>query len=85
MGVEPTTSWSPVGQRIQLSHRGRHAYIIVSLISMAQLIINIFYGNLRWIYALSGEAALLNSAPSKNKSTLKGKYLLFPGSKFFPF
>ena len=22
-GVEPTTSWSPVGQRIQLSHRGR--------------------------------------------------------------
>ena len=22
-GVEPTTSWSPVGRRIQLSHRGR--------------------------------------------------------------
>ena len=22
-GVEPATSWSPVGQRIQLSHRGR--------------------------------------------------------------
>ena len=24
VGVEPATSWSPVGQRIQLSHRGRH-------------------------------------------------------------
>ena len=23
-GVEPVTSWSPVGRRIQLSHRGRH-------------------------------------------------------------
>ena len=23
-GVEPATSWSPVGRRIQLSHRGRH-------------------------------------------------------------
>ena len=23
-GVEPATSWSPVGQRIQLSHRDRH-------------------------------------------------------------
>ena len=23
MGVEPATSWSPVGRRIQLSHRGR--------------------------------------------------------------
>ena len=22
-GVEPATSWSPVGRRIQLSHRGR--------------------------------------------------------------
>ena len=25
-GVEPTTSWSPVGRRIQLSHRGRPAH-----------------------------------------------------------
>ena len=23
-GVEPATSWSPVGRRIQLSHQGRH-------------------------------------------------------------
>ena len=23
-GVEPATSWSPVGRRIQLSHRGGH-------------------------------------------------------------
>ena len=34
-GVEPATSWSPVGRRIQLSHRGRHisdvAYINVTL------------------------------------------------------
>ena len=25
-GVEPATSWSPVGRRIQLSHRGRHQF-----------------------------------------------------------
>ena len=25
-GVEPATSWSPVGRRIQMSHRGRHMY-----------------------------------------------------------
>ena len=25
-GVEPATSWSPVGRRIQLSHRGRREY-----------------------------------------------------------
>ena len=25
-GVEPATSWSPVGRRIQLSHRGRRKY-----------------------------------------------------------
>ena len=25
-GVEPATSWSPVGQRIQLSHRGRQKH-----------------------------------------------------------
>ena len=24
-GVEPATSWSPVGRRIQMSHRGRHS------------------------------------------------------------
>ena len=23
-GIEPATSWSPIGRRIQLSHRGRH-------------------------------------------------------------
>ena len=23
-GVEPATSWSPVGRRIQMSHRGQH-------------------------------------------------------------
>ena len=28
-GVEPVTSWSPVGRRIQLSHRGRHFSKIV--------------------------------------------------------
>ena len=27
-GVEPATSWSPVGRRIQLSHRGRQTYIV---------------------------------------------------------
>ena len=27
-GVEPATSWSPVGRRIQLSHRGRHLYLL---------------------------------------------------------
>ena len=26
-GVEPATSWSPVGRRIQLSHRGRNIYL----------------------------------------------------------
>ena len=26
-GVEPATSWSPVGRRIQLSHRGRQAFL----------------------------------------------------------
>ena len=26
-GVEPATSWSPVGRRIQLSHRGRHFWV----------------------------------------------------------
>ena len=26
-GVEPATSWSPVGRRIQLSHRGRQISI----------------------------------------------------------
>ena len=25
-GVEPATSWSPVGRRIQLSHRGQGKY-----------------------------------------------------------
>ena len=25
-GIEPATSWSPVGRRIQLSHRGRHEF-----------------------------------------------------------
>ena len=38
-GVEPATSWSPVGRRIQLSHRGRqkivrHFVQIVSLVCM---------------------------------------------------
>ena len=27
-GVEPATSWSPVGQRIQLNHRGRHIFFL---------------------------------------------------------
>ena len=27
-GVEPATSWSPVGRRIQLSHRGRYTFAI---------------------------------------------------------
>ena len=27
-GVEPATSWSPVGRRIQLSHRGRHLKLV---------------------------------------------------------
>ena len=29
-GLEPTTSWSPVGRRIQLSHLGRHFFVRVS-------------------------------------------------------
>ena len=29
-GVEPATSWSPVGRRIQLSHRGRQLSIILT-------------------------------------------------------
>ena len=31
-GVEPATSWSPVGRRIQLSHRGRHMQAVETLI-----------------------------------------------------
>ena len=38
-GVEPATSWSPVGRRIQLSHRGRqmgfYIYIYKNKISWA--------------------------------------------------
>ena len=30
-GVEPATSWSPVGRRIQLSHRGRHLSKVQSI------------------------------------------------------
>ena len=33
-GVEPATSWSPVGRRIQLSHRGRHGDIELSTLNM---------------------------------------------------
>ena len=33
-GVAPATSWSPVGRRIQLSHRGR----LLDLISLAQIV-----------------------------------------------
>ena len=31
-GVEPATSWSPVGRRIQLSHRGRPCSILTSFL-----------------------------------------------------
>ena len=31
-GVEPATSWSPVGQRIQLSHRGRHHQVLERIV-----------------------------------------------------
>ena len=30
-GVEPATSWSPVGRRIQLSHRGRHSRSLIRI------------------------------------------------------
>ena len=35
-GVEPATSWSPVGRRIQLSHRGRPSGVglLSTIISM---------------------------------------------------
>ena len=37
-GVEPSTSWSPVGRRIQLSHRGRlHDTLINDIVSFDQL------------------------------------------------
>ena len=29
-GVEPATSWSPVGRRIQMSHRGRQTLVRIS-------------------------------------------------------
>ena len=32
-GVEPVTSWSPVGWRIQLNHRGRQLAIVGILVS----------------------------------------------------
>ena len=33
-GVEPATSWSPVGRRIQLSHRGRQSYVLQWLLKV---------------------------------------------------
>ena len=36
-GVEPATSWSPVGRRIQLSHRGRHRVMTNQSISSSTL------------------------------------------------
>ena len=33
-GVEPAISWSPVGWHIQLSHRGRHMYYCIFIMSM---------------------------------------------------
>ena len=33
-GIEPATSWSPNGPRIQLSHRGRPSYISVCSLSV---------------------------------------------------
>ena len=52
-GFEPTTSWSPVGRRIQLSHRGQHIRCRVrqhlglhSLLTHACPNIYSYYGNI---------------------------------------
>ena len=34
-GVEPATSWSPVGRRIQLSHRGRRKQICILTVEVS--------------------------------------------------
>ena len=36
-GVEPSTSWSPVGRRIQLSHRGQR---VLPYMGMAAILLN---------------------------------------------
>ena len=38
-GVEPTTSWSPVGRRIQLSHRGRLVVVVVEVLLVFLLLL----------------------------------------------
>ena len=37
VGVEPATSWSPVGRRIQLSHGGWHAHGAVKIVFHIQV------------------------------------------------
>ena len=71
-GVEPATFWSPVGRRIQLSHRGR-------LNDVAQII------SLKGLDILSGDAVLstLFLLPSEMGPTLKGKNLLPMGADSF--
>ena len=38
-GVEPATSWSPVGRRIQLSHRGRQRSLVMDHLSVPWVIL----------------------------------------------
>ena len=42
-GVEPTTSWSPVGRRIQLSHRGRQTIQVICYLQIQISTVFILY------------------------------------------
>ena len=64
-GVEPATSWSPVGRRIQLSHRGRYIVFICKThyinCSVEELVVSTMTGNSTYnLTAMSKDKILQN-------------------------
>ena len=51
-GVEPATSWSPVGRRIQLSHRGGEGDCICSLVVGNTVVLAVSWKRWCWIVAV---------------------------------
>ena len=77
-GIVPATSWSPVGRRIQLSHRGRQIVIIIIIIIITIIIIIIITrSGSRW-HAIANPHASGRNCPCTTQHSFKqpGKILL---------